>query len=115
MKPTITIEFRLDPWAESRSVAFRLDEFLLEDASTPIDFPSAAALDSTSFADTLIVHRICTPPEEIARRLKSRQAVADLLRSRITSAIYEYLERGDKEMGYPKHSRVPTSPAQEKP
>lgn len=115
MKPKIIIEFRLNPWKESRFIEFNVDEFLLSEAAAPIDFPSPEALASGSFADTLIVNHICTPPEEIARRLKARQAVSDLLRSRITGAIYEYLERGDKQMGYPKNSRVPTSAPAEKP
>jgi hypothetical protein len=108
MRPEIIIEFRLNPLAESRFVAIPVDEFLVREVSAPIDFPSVAALASDSMAVSFVVHNICTPPEEIARRLKQRADVEQLIARHIAATIHQELAGRDTEMGYKKRRAHPT-------
>lgn len=104
MRPEIIIEFRLHPLKPSRFVALPIDELLVREVSAPIDFPSVASLNSNSLGDRIVVHEICTPPEEIARRLKMRADIEQIVARHIAATIHQELSSRDTEMGYPKHS-----------
>lgn len=95
----VTIQLGRYPSQEDTTFVFPLEEHLLHETMTPIDYPSANA-------DILTRAFICTTPSVIKAREIDRRRVSEALSKLLTQHILDKMGARDTVMGYPKPSPV---------